>query len=374
LGADSVADQADAGVPSDREPPRSTVLSGSDTPARPNAADDAATEKDTRRTATGAGSADKTDEAHEAEKEDAGLRQAWLTASGTGSAASGPIARQVPGAAASDSAIGSAVSPATIRAVLPRLVAGLALALLVIGLVSVPGGVMRLLGDAAFNTWLFASLWPWALVAAVFVLVCRDHAWVPGAALGLLAGLTGLLGGSGVTHQWLLLGMAATALAVACFASPWWLALAGGVLGAAGVAVVSSAEGLKDSLTSDGRGWIFLLAVVGLLGLAGYRIWREQAWLSTVAPALLLLDAILTLTAEVPQFVIDASLAGLVVVPLIATLTSGVARFAGYLVVAAGLLVRANEYVSAAEPTFTSVAHVTLPLAAAIAAYFSCSR
>ncbi|NKE59952.1 hypothetical protein FXN61_25375 [Lentzea sp. PSKA42] len=257
---------------------------------------------------------------------------------------------------------------------LPRLVAGLALALLVIGLVAVPGGVMRLLGDAAFNTWLFASLWPWALVAAVFVLVCRDHAWVPGAALGLLAGLTGLLGGSGVTHQWLLLGMAATALAVACFASPWWLALAGGVLGAAGVAVVSSAEGLKDSLTSDGRGWIFLLAVVGLLGLAGYRIWREQAWLSTVAPALLLLDAILTLSAEVPQFVIDASLAGLVVVPLIATLTSGVARFAGYLVVAAGLLVRANEYVSAAEPTFTSVAHVTLPLAAAIAAYFSRSR
>jgi hypothetical protein len=36
--------------------------------------------------------------------------------------------------------------------------------------------------------------------------------------------------------------------------------------------------------------------------------------------------------------------------------------------------VRANDYVSASEPTFTSVAHVTLPLAAALVAYFSRSR
>ena len=204
------------------------------------------------------------------------------------------------------------------------------------------------------------------------MLVCRDHPWVPGAALGLLAGLTGLLGGSGWTYVWFLLGIAAVVVAVAAQASPWWLA-AGGALGAAGVIVVASGADELGTINGDAQDVVFLIVVAGLVVLAGYRTWHERAWVSAIAPALLLLDAVLHLT-DAPLFVTQASLAGLVVVPLIATLTSGTARFAGYLAVAAGLLVRANEYVAANEPSFTTVSHVTLPLVAAIVAYFSRSR
>lgn len=257
--------------------------------------------------------------------------------------------------------------------VLPRAAAGLALTLLVIGLMSVPGGLLGHLGDTTPNTALFGTLWPWALVAAMFVLTCRDHPWLPGAALGLLAGTIGLLGGSGETYLSFLLGMAATVAATACLARPRWLAATGGVLGAAGVLVVAAAADEMESFTGDLSDLTFAAVATALIGLATYRIWRERAWLSAIAPGLLLLDAALNLTS-VPLFVAHASLAGLVVVPLIATLTSGTARFAGYVTVAAGLLVRANEYVSANEPTFTTIAHVTLPVAAAVLAYFSRSR
>ena len=207
----------------------------------------------------------------------------------------------------------------------------------------------------------------------MFAVTCRDHPWAPGAALGLLAGMTGLLAGTGDTYLWFLLGIAATALAIACQTSPWWLAAAGGVLGAAGVFVVGSSTGDLDTISAEGTDLAFIAAAAGLIGLAGYRIWRERAWIGAIAPVLLLLDAVLNLT-NVPSYVAHASLAGLIVVPLIAALTSGTARFAGYVAVAAGLLVRANEYVSANEPSFTTIAHVTLPLAAATVAYFSRSR
>ncbi|NUT51452.1 MAG: hypothetical protein HOV94_29760, partial [Saccharothrix sp.] len=258
-------------------------------------------------------------------------------------------------------------------AVLPRLAAGLALTLLVVGLMTVSGGLLGHLGDTTPNTVLFGTFWPWALVAAMFVLTCRDHPWLPGAALGLVAGMTGLLGGSEGTYLWFLLGMAATIIAIAGQATPLWLAAASAVLGAAGVLVIVSAADEMQSFAGDSTDLTFAAVVTALIGLAVHRIWRERAWLSAIAPGLLLLDAALNLT-NAPLFVVHAGLAGLVVVPLIATLTSGTARFAGYVTVAAGLLVRTNEYVSANEPTFTTIAHVALPLAAAIVAYFSRSR
>ena len=155
-----------------------------------------------------------------------------------------------------------------IKAALPRVVAGLALALLLVGLVSVPGGVLGHLGDATPSTWLFGSLWPWALVAATFVLVCRDHPWVPGAALGLLAGLTGLLGGSGWTYVWFLLGIAAVVVAVAAQASPWWLA-AGGALGATGLIVVASGADELGTINGDAQDVVFMIVVEGIVVLEG---------------------------------------------------------------------------------------------------------
>jgi hypothetical protein len=268
---------------------------------------------------------------------------------------------------------GAPVTPTSFKTALPRLVAGLALALLVLGLMTVSGGLLGHLGDTSLNTALFGTIWPWALVAAMFALTCRDHPWLPGAALGLLAGTTGLLGGGGGNYPWFLLGMAAVVIAVACQTSPLWLAAAVSVLGAAGLLLVADSASALESISGDIEDVAFIGIAAGLLGLAGYRGWLERAWLGAIAPALLVLDAALHL-ANAPLFVVHASLAGLIVVPLIATLTSGAARFAGYVTVAAGLLVRANEYVSANEPSFTSVAHVTLPLAAAVVAYFSRSR
>jgi hypothetical protein len=327
-GAPAAA-KAHAGVPPDREPPRSTVLSGSDTPAKPGTGADRA---------AGGGQADRPAE------------RSRLTASGAGSATQGLRAARVP-----DSATRPAATPASLKAAVPRVTAGLALVLLVAGLMAVSGGLLGHLGDTTPNTALFGTVWPWALVAAMFVLTCRDHPWVPGAALGLLAGTTGLLGGSGGNYPWFLLGMAAVIIAVACQTSPVWLAAAGAVLGATGVLLVADSADTLETINGDAGDVAFLVVAVGLLCLAGYRVWRDQAWLSAIAPALLLLDAILTLTGGVPQYVTHAS-------------------FAGYVTVAAGLLVRANEYVSANEPSFTSVAHVALPLAAAVIAYFSRSR
>ncbi|MET8761839.1 caspase family protein [Lentzea sp. NPDC004782] len=255
----------------------------------------------------------------------------------------------------------------------PRLVAGLALTLLVVGLVTVRGGLPSHLNHATFGTMLFGTVWSWALVAAMFTLTCRAHLWLPGAVLGLLAGMTGLLGSSGGDYLWLLLGMAVTVVAVAWQARPWWLAAAAVVAGAAGILVVAfSADKLK-SFGGDGLDVAFLAVATVLVGLAGYRLWRERAWLAAIAPGLLLLDAVLHVMG-VPAFVGYASLAGLIVVPLIVILTSGTARFAGYLTVTAGLLLCANEYVAATELSFTSVTYLALPLAAALAAYFSRSR
>lgn len=344
------AAKARAGVPSDREPPRSTVLSGSDTPASADRAADG-------------GQADRPEE------RDTGRGRSRLTASGAGSATQGLSAARVP-----DSATRPAATSASLKTAVPRLAAGLALVLLVAGLMAVSGGLLGHLGDTTPSTALFGTLWPWALVAAMFVLTCRDHPWVPGAALGLLAGTTGLLGGSGGNYPWFLLGMASVIIAVACRTSPVWLAAAGAVLGATGLLLVADSADTLETINGDAEDVAFLVLAIGLLGLAGYRVWRERAWISAIAPALLLLDAILTLTGGVPLYVTHAGFAGLIVIPLIATLTSGTARFAGYVTVAAGLLVRANEYVSANEPSFTSVVHVTLPLAAALVAYFSRSR
>ncbi|SMD20803.1 caspase family protein [Lentzea albidocapillata] len=257
--------------------------------------------------------------------------------------------------------------------VLPRLAAGLALALLVLGLMSIPGGILGRLNDSSHYTFVFAAVWPWALVAALFVLTCRDHPWVPGAALGLLAGTTGLLSGYDA-FTWVPYALAAIALAVACTTTPWWLAVAGGGLGALGVYVVAYAAHDLTSINGDGEDLTLIATAAALTCLAAYRTWRDGRWLSTIAPALLLLDAVVTLTVEAPQYITYASLAGLIVVPLIVVLTTGTARFAAVVVVAAGLLVRANDFVSADEPTFTSVAHVALPLAAAVVAYFSRSR
>ncbi|MDX8030626.1 caspase family protein [Lentzea sp. BCCO 10_0856] len=298
------------------------------------------------------------------------------TASGAASATSAAIPRRTPTTPTAPTTPDHpepphVASPEAVKAAIPRVAAGLALTFLTIGLVSVPGGILGHMSDASPSTWLFGSLWPWALVAAMFAVTCRDHPWAAGAALGFLAGMTGLLAGTGDTYLWFLLGIAATALAIACRTSPWWMAAAGGVLGAAGVFVVGSSTGDLDTI--EGADLAFIAAAAGLIGLAGYRIWRERAWVGAIAPVLLLLDAALNLTG-VPSYVAHASLAGLIVVPLIAALTSGIARFAGYLAVAAGLLVRANEYVSAGEPSFTTIAHVTLPLAAAVVAYFSRSR
>ncbi|WP_434446358.1 caspase family protein [Lentzea sp. E54] len=284
---------------------------------------------------------------------------------------SGPLATALPGLATALPGLATA---------LPRLAAGLALTLLVFAYMTIPGGGVHQLGEPGSTTYVFGVVWPWALVAALFTVTCRDHPWAPGAALGLLAGTSGLLGGTsgllggGEALVWMTLALAATVLAVACTARPWWLAVAGGGLGAVGVhVVVVSAHDLVP-INGDGEDLTVIAVAVALICLAAYRVWREQAWLSTIAPALLLLDAVLVVTQEVPLYVTHAGLAGLVVVPLIATLTSGTARFAAYTTVAAGLLFRANDYVSAAEPAFTSVAHVTLPLAAALVAYFSRSR
>ncbi|MFS8097750.1 caspase family protein [Lentzea alba] len=263
---------------------------------------------------------------------------------------------------------------------LPRLIAGVALTLLVIGLAVAPG-VLSPIGDSAPTSTLVGTVWPWALVAAMFLLMCRDHPWVPGAALGLLAATTGMLSttigvfGGGSVFRWLLLGLAAAALAAACRTSPWWLGLAGGVLGAAGVYVLGSSAEDLSSINGDTSDVTLLAAASGLVVLAAYRVWRDKTWLSPVPPVLLLVGAVLTLTADsVPQYATHAGMATLVVVPLIAILASGTARFAGYLAVAAGLLVRANEYVAHTELSFTTVAYVLLPLAAAIAAYFSLDR
>ncbi|GAB2848347.1 caspase family protein [Lentzea nigeriaca] len=378
-GADSAtgAGQAHAGVPLDREPPLSTVLSRSDSPAgfdRPAGSDNPVASDGP------AGTAVSGEQAAQPDERGSGPRRSFLTASGAGSAASGAIPSRVPdfeaatsGPIAATPEGGSAIGPVSIAAALPRLAAGLALVLLVIGLMTVTGGLTNHLGDTIPNTLLFATVWPWALVATMFALTCRDHPWLPGAALGLLAGTTGLVGGSGATYLPFQLGMAATVAATALLASPWWLAAVSGVLGAVGVLAVAASADALESFTGDATDLTFLAVALALTGLAAYRMWRARAWFTAIAPALLVLDAALHLTG-VPLFVLHASFAGLVVVPLIATLTSGRARFAGYVTVAAGLLVRANEYVAASEPTFTSVSHVALPLAAAIAAYFSRSR
>jgi hypothetical protein len=264
-------------------------------------------------------------------------------------------------------------------AVLPGLAAGVALGLIVIGLAITPFGWQAPVGDGGFAAALVGTVWPWALVAALFVLVCREHPWVPGAALGLLAGVAGMVAvvvertGHGSVLWWLLLGFAAAVVAVACHARPWWLAVAGGVMGAVGVFVLTYWAGDLD-LDGEEEDVAFIVGVIALSGLAGYRIWREKAWTSVAAPVLLVLGALMTLSSDVPEYVQFSSFAVLVVVPLIAALTSGVARFAGYLAVSAGLVVRANEYVSGVSPSFTSVAHVLLPLAAAVLAYFSRSR
>ncbi|MFJ5984737.1 caspase domain-containing protein [Lentzea sp. NPDC092896] len=293
-----------------------------------------------------------------------------VTASGSGSARSDSIPVREPEAASGDS---KPLPLATVTTVLPRLAAGVALVLLVAGLMEIPGGILRVL-DTGPNTFVFAAVWPWALVAALFVITCRDHPWAPGAALGLLAGTTGLFTGGDTTLTWIPFALAATALAVACTTTPWWLAAAGGALGALGVYVVAYAGHDLTPINDDGEELTLYAAAAALLCLAAYRQWRDRQWLSAIAPALLLLDAVITLTAEVPLFVTHASLAGLVVIPLVAALTTGPARLAAYVTIAAGLLVRANDYVSANEPSFTSVAHVTLPLAAALIAYFSRSR
>jgi hypothetical protein len=274
--------------------------------------------------------------------------------------------------------------PVRVIAVLPRVAAGLALTLLVIALMTIPGSNLRVLGDTSLTTFVFVAVWPWALAAALFALTCRDHPWVPGAALGLLAGTTGLLSG-GETYSWVPYALAATALALALATTtpatttpatttpattktPWWLALTGGALGALGLYVVAAKAGDLTPIGDDGEEVALFATAAAITVLAGYRVWRDTHWPSAIAPVLLLLGVVLTLTEEVPPFVTHASLAGLVVVPLIAVLTTGTASFA------AGLLVRAGDYVSGTEPTFTGVAHVTLPLAAALVAYFSRSR
>lgn len=371
----SAAGHAHAGVPLDREPPRSTVLSGSDTSANPDAREaggDPAgrSGRDTAGDSAGRSGRDTGGGPAGRSERDTGPRRTRLTASGAGSAVARPVAAPVPDA---ESAIRPAVTSANLRTAAPRLLAGLALVLLVVGLMSVSGGLLGHLGDTTPNTALFGTIWPWALVAAMFTLTCRDHPWLPGAALGLLAGTTGLLGGSGGNYPWFLLGMAAVVIAVATQTTPVWLAAAATVLGAAGLLLVADSADALESINGDAEDITFIVLAAGLVGLAGYRIWREQTWLSAIAPALLILDAALHLT-NAPLFVVHAGLAGLIVVPLIATLTSGTARFAGYTAVAAGLLVRANEYVSANEPTFTTIAHVTLPIVAAVVAYFSRSR
>ncbi|USX56050.1 caspase family protein [Lentzea sp. HUAS12] len=266
-----------------------------------------------------------------------------------------------------------APTPAQALAVLPRLAGGLALVLLVIALMTIPGSNLRALGEASLTTSVFIAIWPWALAAALFVITCRDHPWVPGVALGLLAGTTGLLSG-GEVHSWIPYALAAVVLAVAATTTPWWLALAGGGLGALGVFVVAAMANDLTPIDDDGEEFTYFATAAALVALAGYRVWRDRRWPAAIAPALLLLDVVLTLNAEVPLFVTHASLAGLVVVPLVAVLTTGTAAFAAYAAVAAGLLVRASDYVTGHDPSFTGVAHVTLPLAAALVAYFSRSR
>ncbi|SDP03941.1 caspase family protein [Lentzea jiangxiensis] len=289
-----------------------------------------------------------------------------------------PVASPPPSRTSTPEPVAAREAPAApaagqLLAVLPRLGAGLALVLLVIGLAVVPGGVLGTLADSSPHTFVFAAVWPWALVAAVFAMTCRDHPWLPGAALGLLAGATGLLGGTEASTS-IAFGLAAVVPAVACAASPWWLGVAGGGLGAVGVYVVATSASDLVSINGDAVDVALVVLAVALTCLAVFRLWRDRAWPGGVAPGLLLLDALLMLSAEVPSYITHASLAGLVVVPLVVVLTGGVARFAACAAVAAGLVVRANDFVSASEPTFVSVAHVTLPLAAAVIAYFARGR
>ncbi|MCR3751310.1 caspase family protein [Lentzea californiensis] len=282
-----------------------------------------------------------------------------------------PVSREAPATPAA-TLTPAALTPAALTAALPRLAAGLALTLLVLSLMAIPGGILGRLGDSSPHTFVFAAVWPWALVAALFVLTCRDHPWAPGAALGLLAGTTGLV--SGHDSTWMPYALAATALAVACTTTPWWPAVAGGGLGALGVYVVAYAAHDLMSINGDGEDVTVIATAAALTCLAVYRTWRDGRWLSTIAPALLVLDAVVTLTVEAPTYITHASLAGLVVVPLIVVSATGTARFAAVVAVAAGLLVRASDFVSTDEPAFTGVAHVALPLAAAVVAYFSRSR
>ncbi|SDG07848.1 Caspase domain-containing protein [Lentzea fradiae] len=257
--------------------------------------------------------------------------------------------------------------PASLMTALPRLAAGLALTLLVLGYMTRPSeGFIPYAAPVS-------DLVPWALAAAVFALTCRDHPWVPGAALGLLAATTGLLSG-GDTTSWTPLGLAAVALAVAVAGTKQRLAMAAGLLGAVGVYVVAASAHDLTPIGDDGEDITLIVVVAALVCLAAYRQWLDKTWASAIAPVLLLLDAVMTVSAEAPAYVHHASLAGLVVVPLIAAATTGPARFAGVVTVAGVILVQANAYVSANEPSFTTVAHVVLPLAAALVAYFSRSR
>lgn len=264
-------------------------------------------------------------------------------------------------------------APLTARLIgtLPRLAAGLALVLLVTGYMTHPAETLYPLSLSTPNGLVFTAVVPWALVAALFVLTGRDHPWLPGAALGLLAGTTSLIGES---LTWLPYGLAAVALAIGCAAEPRWLGLAGGGLGAVGVYVVAAYAYGMTPLGDDGEDITLILVAAALTCLAAYRLWLDKAWVSGIAPALLLLDAVVMVSGHGSPPVLHAALAGLVVVPLLTAVTTGTARFAGLVVIAGTILFRANEFVTVSEPDFATVAHVALPVAAAFAAYFSRSR
>jgi hypothetical protein len=118
---------------------------------------------------------------------------------------------------------------------------------------------------------------------------------------------------------------------------------------------------------------VFWFAVVLLVGLAGYQL--RSSGLDAIAPALLVINAAWAVLGSGFYPYSLAFLPVLVVVPLAEILTTGPAKLAARLAVAAPLLLRASEYAYVSSLDFARVAHVVLTVVAVGAAvYFSRSR
>ncbi|MEU0878827.1 caspase family protein [Lentzea sp. NPDC005914] len=382
-GSGSGSGQADAGVPSDREPPISTLPPGSDTPAKPTNPEPRARGESQgqgrRLTLTGA--------ARAVSGPPAAVPAASATTSATTPAASATAPAAAPTtapAAATPAGAVPAAEPApppasSFLADLParwqagvRIAAALAFAAVVLGTVTLNDGVIHVIvNDLGPATAFLAWALPWLLAAALLATAATDHPWAPGAALGLTAGTAALMAGTSDGSSPLLIGLAATVLV---FARPHWTSITASATGAGAIIVLVSASQPILGQDSDPT-WpvVFWCAVVVLTALAGYRLRSNPR--DAITPALLLLNAAWAVLEPGFYPYNLAFLPLLVVVPLAEILTTGAAKVAARLAIAAVVLVRASEYAYVSSLDFSRLAHVVLTLVATgAAAYFSRSR